>query len=224
MLPFERRVYSQNGEDGIIEEIFNRIGTGPRFAVEFGVGDGTQCLTRYLLEDGWDVLRMDSRNGNPPPIKHEHITADNINQLLAKYEVPHDLDLLCIDIDGNDFWVWKALHDTYTPRLVVVEYNANVPPNQARSVDYDPDLVWDGTTYFGASLLALYWLAASKGYHLVHCDNSGVNAFFIRADLNEFPALTATSAYREPGYGQFPPARRAMVEIGEDLNATGTVG
>ena len=229
--PFERKDYSQNGEDGIIEEIFNRIGTGSKFAVEFGVDDGTECLTRYLRDNkGWHVLQMDGRDDNPPSIKHEYITAENINELFVKYEVPYDLDLLCIDIDSNDFWVWKALDQAYKPRLLVVEYNASVPPNEAKSVAYDPKLVWDGTTYFGASLLALYWLAKRKGYDLVYCNDNGVNAFFVRADLTygKLPALIPTAAYRGPSYGRqgrggawlgHPPTTRAMVEIGEDLNA-----
>lgn len=228
--PFERQVYSQNGEDGIIEEIFNRIGTGSRFAVEFGVEDGKECLTRHLRDDkGWDVLQMDGGDDNPPSIKREYITAENINDLLAKYQVPHDLDLLCIDIDSNDFWVWKALDDAYKPRLLIVEYNASVPPNEAKTVAYDPELTWDGTTYFGASLLALYWLAKTKGYDLVYCNDSGVNAFFVRADLTygTLPALIPTSAYRGPSYGRqgrdgawlgHPPTKRELVEIGEDLN------
>ena len=217
---FERRIYSQNGEDGVIAEIFRRIGTGPRFAVEFGVGDGSECMTRCLFEQGWDVLQMDARAG-PPPVKHERITAENVNALFAKYGVPHGLDLLVIDIDGNDFWVWKAIDNAYQPRLVVVEYNASIPPILARSVAYDPDLVWDGSTYFGASLLALSWLARAKGYDLVYCDNSGTNAFFVRSDVNDLPALTPTLAYREPRYGAHRPAARAMVEIGEDLNEVG---
>jgi len=218
--PFERKVYSQNGEDGIIEEIFNRIGTGPKFAVEFGAGDGIQCCTRHLRDKSWHVLWMDASPYNPATVKRERINAENINDLFSTYGVPHDLDLLCIDIDSNDFWVWKALDDAYKPRLVVVEYNASIGPNEARSVAYDPDLTWDGTAYFGASLLAMHWLAQSKGYDLVYCDNHGVNAFFVRADLTDdtLQALNPTSAYREPGYGRFPPATRAMIEIGEDLN------
>ena len=218
--PFERKVYSQNGEDGVIEELFDRIGTGPRFAVEFGAGDGVQCCTQHLHEQGWQVLQMDSNPGSPA-VKCEHIAADNISQVLAKYGVPHDLDLLCIDIDSNDFWVWKALDHSYQPRLVVIEYNASIPPTQARSVAYDPNLTWDGSTYFGASLLALHWLANSKGYDLVHCDSAGVNAFFVRADLTHptLAALSPATAYREPSYRPYPAATRAMIEIGLDLNA-----
>jgi hypothetical protein len=227
--PFERKVYSQSGEDGIIEEIFRRIDTGSKYAVEFGVEDGSECNTRLLKEKGWEVLQMDGRDDNPTSIKQEFITAENINELFAKYGVPEDLDMLCIDIDSNDFWVWKALDEKYRPRLIVAEYNAHIPPNEAKTVAYDPKLVWDGTSYFGASLLALYWLAKTRGYDLVYCTDNGANAFFVRADLTpgKLPALIPTAAYRGPSFGRIgrdgaflghPPTTREFVEIDEDLN------
>ncbi len=229
LLPFERKVFSQNGEDGIIEEIFDRIGTGPKFAVEFGVEDGSECNTRYLKEvKGWDVLQMDGNDNNPPSIKQEFITAENINDLFAKYKVPKDLDLLSIDIDSNDFWVWKAIDTSYKPRVIIMEYNAHFAPSASRTVAYDPTLTWDGTNYFGASLLALYRLAKHRGYDLVYCNQNGVNAFFVRADLmGSFAPKTPVDVYRGPGFGKIdkfgawlghPESSRPFVEIGEDLN------
>jgi len=220
---FERRIYSQNGEDGIIEAIFKVIGTTNKFGVEFGVQTGLECNTRYLIErKGWDCLQMDSGSPLPPGIRQEWITAENIESLFRKYEVPGKFDLLSIDIDFNDYWVWKSLTG-YQPRVVVIEYNASVPARESRVVQYDPLASWDGSSYFGASLLALRKLGQSKGYSLLACDSRGVNAFFVLADLlpPEVRDLDIESVYRPPRYqsqkrgqpGGHPPSARQMIEI-----------
>jgi hypothetical protein len=231
LLPFERKVFSQNGEDGIVEEIFHRIGTTPgKSAVEFGVEDGSECNTRLLKDQGWSVLQMDGQHHEKSEVKEEFILPDNINKLFKKYKVPYDLDLLCIDIDSNDYWVWKSISTDYKPRLVIMEYNATISPSESKSVAYDPDMSWDKTNYFGASLLALYRLGKSKGYELVYCNDNGVNAFFVRADLmnSSLVSATPTQAYRGPSFGEtdkwgatsaHKPAKKKFVEIDEDLEA-----
>lgn len=208
LLKYEKKIYSQNGEDGIIEEIFKRIGTDSKFAVEFGVEDGTECNTRLLKNNGWKVLQMDGGNNNPSSIKKEFIDAENINLLFKKYKVPNNLDLLSIDIDSNDFWVWKEVDERFKPRLVVVEYNATISPGIAKTIKYDKNNVWDGVSdYFGASLKALYNLGQIKGYSLVYCDVSGVNAFFVREDLlnRDIKALKPRQVYKK--YGHVKPLR-----------------
>lgn len=182
LTPFEKRYSSQNGEDGILEAIFAVIGTTNRFCVEFGVGDGRVCNTRRLLERGWTGLRMDPEDPPGEGIRREFVTAENIEGLFAKYGVPPVFDLLSVDVDGNDYWLWKAIA-AYRPRAVVVEYNATVPPSESRTIPYDPAFRWDGTDYFGASLRALEKLGREKGYVLVGCDSRGVNAFFVDAAL-----------------------------------------
>ena len=213
---FENKIHSQNGEDGVIGEILKRIGIVSKYAVEFGVEDGKECNTRLLKKTGWEVLQMDGSDKNPKSIKREFINAENINKLFKKYSVPYDLDLLSIDIDSNDFWVWKAIDQKYKPRLVVIEYNATIPPNKARSVRYDSKLVWDGgSDYFGASLMALYKLGLNKGYDLVYCDKSGVNSFFVRSDIlgEKLIPLKPRQAYRP--YGHIMPSRskNKMIEL-----------
>lgn len=170
--------------------------------MEFGVQDGTECNTRYLREKGWNVLQMDSDSSLPPTIKQEFITVDNINALFAKYDVPKEFDFLCIDIDFNDFWVWKAISADYRPRLVVIEYNASIAPCRAQVVPYRADGAWQGDDYFGGSLLAMYYLAREKGYELVYCCSEGVNAFFVRQGLvsDTVVAKKPADAYRPPGY------------------------
>jgi hypothetical protein len=140
----------------------------------------------------------------------EFITAENITSLFDKYNVPHDLALLSIDIDYNDFYVWKALDAKYQPAVVVIEYNASFPPNEDKVVKYKPFYCGDGTNYFGANILALYNLGRSKGYSLVYVEQSGVNLFFIRDDILEKKNLKfkdmndVEKLYRFPTYGKGP--------------------
>jgi len=193
---FEGQVYSQNGEDGIIEEIFRRIGLTNQYFVEVAAGDGMENNTTKLLCEKWTGLWVESDQARAASINrifaeeirseklkfHEGmITAENIEELLRTHNVPSAMDLLSIDIDGNDFWVWKAL-DSFRPRVVVVEFNASMGPTTDWVVVYDPAATWDGTSYHGASLKALETLGRSKGYQLVGCNLTGVNAFFIRTD------------------------------------------
>ena len=182
---YERRVYSQNGEDGILDAIFAKIGAGTRRFVEFGVEDGDECITRYLAEcRGWSGLLMDGGYDDPRRNLHrERITAENVVALFHKYGVPPAFDLLSIDIDGNDYWVWTAVAAVWRPRVVVIEYNASEGPHASTAIAYDPDFQWTETDYFGASLQALVKLGASHGYTLVACDSRGVNAFFVIDEL-----------------------------------------
>lgn len=184
-LEHEFRVYSQNGEDGVIQLIFYCIGTTSEYYVEFGTQNGLECNTRFLREQlGWKGLLMDGDWDIPEiNLKKEFITADNINSLFEKYHVPDEFDLLSIDIDFNDFYIWHALSSKYRPRVVVIEYNGAYYPNEDKVVIYNPNYMWDYTNYSGASILALYNLGRSKGYSLVYANANGVNLFFIRDDV-----------------------------------------
>lgn len=213
---YEKRVFSQNGEDGVIEELFARIGTSGKVFVEFGVSTGEECMSRNLLvHHGWSGVMIEAethhygqlvkRFGHMPGLSlvNERVTRDNIAALFRKHGVPAAFDLLSIDIDGNDYWVWGALSD-WQPRVVVIEYNASFPPPAKMVVPYDPDFVWDGTSYFGASLTSLAGLGTQLGYALIGTDSRGVNAFFVRRDLLGtcgFPELTPEQAYHPPAYG-----------------------
>ena len=179
------------------------VGVTNRFFVEFGCEDATECNSAYLLEQGWTGLLMDGDgiSRNPRATVHrEHVTAENINALLQKYRVPHVFDLLSIDIDGNDYWVWQSMD--CRPRVVVIEYNAHFPPPHRRVIAYDPGFVWAGTDYFGASLQALYELGRRKGYTLLYCERIGANAFFVSTDLLPpgFAPRAPGEIYRPPNY------------------------
>jgi hypothetical protein len=216
----EKRVHSQNGEDGVIEALFATLGTTNKYFVEFGSGDGIVCNGAYLVEQGWTGLAMDGQGISKNPrltVRKEFITAENINDLFRKYDVPAEFDLLSIDIDSNDFWVWQRI--TARPRVVVIEYNASIPPNESRTIVYDPKFVWNGSDYFGASLRALKELGRRKGYTLVHCERAGVNAFFVADDLlgADFKPLRIEEIYRLPNYGyqgrrHWPDKTRKMID------------
>ncbi len=221
---FEEKIYSQNGEDGIIAQIFRTIGTLNRTYVEFGAGDGSECNTHLLRERGWSGLLMDLQHSNPKiQLYREKVTAENIQSLLTKYSIPKEFDLLSIDIDSNDFYVWKALSH-YIPRVVVIEYNGSHGPNLDRIIPYDPNAHWDGTLYYGASLLSLFRLGREKGYSLVYVEKRGVNAFFIRDDVLKKSGLSfknqndVQELYQFPAYGKGPlgghpedPKKRAFI-------------
>lgn len=192
--------YSQFGEDGILNEIFRRIGTTNRFFVEFGVGNGMENNTCHqLVVNVWDGLWIEGSGSFVSNINrsfqvylekgklkliHSFVTAENIEKLFAQAGVPHTFDLLSIDIDGNDYHVWRAIQN-YRPRVVVVEYNASFGAVSNKVMPYDPDYVWNGSNLFGASLKAFEELGAEKSYSLVACDIAGINAFFVRTELLE---------------------------------------
>lgn len=210
---YERKVSSQNGEDGIIAEILNRIGTTNKFFVEFGADYGIECNTAVLIRAGWKGLMIEadpSRHlalksnyiGYPVITRNEFITAENIADIFRSADVPTEFDLLSIDIDGNDYWAWKALAE-YKPRVVVIEYNCYYVPPQKWVLKYNPTHEFQDTTYYGASLTSLAILGEQLGYSLVGTESRGVNAFFIRNDELEksgFKKLTPKEAYHPAGY------------------------
>jgi hypothetical protein len=127
------------------------------------------------------------------------VTAENINTLIRSADLG-DIDLIGIDIDFNDYWVWKAV-EVVKPRVVVIEYNAGLRPPLSLTVPYQPNRAGDGTNFFGASLEALVRLGRTKGYRVVGCNISGSNAFFVREDLcadHFIEPATAEEHYEPP--------------------------
>jgi hypothetical protein len=208
---YEKSIYSQNGEDGLLAKIFQTIQPTSKFCVEFGAYDGVTGSNTYLLRlQGWESVQFD-RNYEIPKhsIHREFITAETINDIFDKYNVPLDLGLLSIDIDYNDFYIWKALDPKYKPAVVLIEYNATHLAHEDKVVKYRPFYVGDDTNYYGASILALYHLGRFKGYSLVHADANGVNLFFVRDDLLkdgiQFKHINEVDQiYRPPTYGKGP--------------------
>jgi len=193
------KVWSQNDEDGILQEIFRRIGAASRTFVEFGVSHGRECNTLKLLVEGWRGLWMEAspqecafaRRIHAVPLADGRlelletaVSAENIDRLISGARVAGmgELDLLSIDIDGNDYHVLKAIRSV-RPRVLVIEYNGKFPPPMDVVPPYDTERVWDGSDYGGSSLQAIANLAARNGYRLVATNITGVNAFFVRGDL-----------------------------------------
>lgn len=212
--PKEGQVFSQSGEDGIIAEIFRRVGTGSRTFVEVGVGDGLENNTVCLLAQGWQGVWVD---GNPDSarqirttfkpeldagrlkFREAFVTRENVTGLLAELAVAGEPDLLSLDIDLNTYWIWEALM-ACRARVVVVEYNATWPPTVDWKAEYQASAVWDGSMHFGASLKAFELLGRRLGCSLVGCDLGGANAFFVRDDLlaNHFAAPFTAENHYEP--------------------------
>lgn len=205
--------FSQNGEDGIIAEIFRRLGHPARTFVEFGAGNGFENNTIALVLSGAAGLWIEGDSACAIAIRRLHATAladgrvklvqqfvtvENINALLREH-APAELDLLSIDIDGNDYWIWKAI-DCVRPKVIIAEYNARLGSSVSWTMAYDPAFRWNGTSYFGASISALEKLGREKQYTLVGADFSGVNAFFVRDDLitEAFPGPHTAQAIFHP--------------------------
>src|SRR5260221_1466952 len=175
----ERRVFSQNGEDGVIEHLLRAILPVTRVFVEVGVGNGGENNTRKLAEqDGWSgywfALGPVTHIPSGVKVVEKKITSENIEPLLGAEGVPKDLGLLSIDVDGIDYWLWKAV-EAWRPQVVVIEYNGLLAPPLSQTIAYDPEFAWNGSRYFGASLCALARLAIAKGYSLFYCESRGVN-------------------------------------------------
>ena len=196
---FELRVFSQNGEDGVLCELLRRTGSATRHFAEFGIGTGVQGSAVFLAEVlGWrglfiepsdDYLAVERRWAGRPQVRTARslVTPENVNVLFAEHGVPEEPDVVSIDIDGNDYWVWEAL--TFRPRILVIEYNGHLDTSpDVRLVQPYEERAWDNTDFFGASLGALEALGRRKGYRIVHTELAGVNAFFVREDLrSELP-------------------------------------
>jgi len=193
----ELKIFSQFGEDGIINYLINKIQIKNRTFIEFGVEDFEEANTRFLLEArNWKGLIFDSSNNNINKIKKkdyywrynliakkEFVTAENINELIENNLKNEEIGLMSIDVDGNDYWIWKSL-EVVRPKIIVIEYNARFGSNEAVVVPYNKNfdriVAHHSTIYFGASLKALYKLAKLKNYSLVATNMNGNNAFFVK--------------------------------------------
>ena len=209
----EFKVFSQFGEDGIIQFLVSRVPIEQAVFVEFGVDDYRESNTRFLLvHDNWRGLIMDAGSSHQDFLAgsgllwRHHVDAvsafidrENINDLLVGAEIEGDIGLLSIDIDGNDYWVLEAI-EAVSPRIVVIEYNSHFGRDAAVTIPYDRGFVrseahWSNL-YWGASLAAMRQLADRKGYGLVGGNKAGNNAFFVRRDvIGEIPEVGVPDAY-----------------------------
>lgn len=224
----EYSISSQNGEDGLLLYIYSKIGLTNRWFVEFGAGGATSNTRLLATSFGWNGLSLDGDDSSIREVRCHYeglmtidskrvliaeaswLTCENINDILKEKSIPNEFDLLSIDIDGVDFWLWKIL-EVSSPRVVVVEYNASLGPEEDLVIPYqDSFFRWDqrwhpNGWYYGASLAAWSKLADKKGYALLACESTGVNAFFVRRDLltEDLPIQSVDNAY-------YPDLRRSV--------------
>ena len=218
------RVFSENDEDGILLFIFSIIGVTNRKVIDLGsAGIGNSNTANLIVNHGWVGMLIDGNEhalesgkefyhqcvdtrNFPPTLVHAWITVENVNQLISEHGFSGELDLLSIDMDGVEYWIWKAV-DCVSPRVVVAEYQDIIGPEKSLTVPYDPD--FKGKDYevnrrignfSGASLPALVKLAREKGYRLAGCNRLGYNAFFIRTGIAEeqLPEVAIESCFRHP--------------------------
>jgi hypothetical protein len=208
------RVYSQFEEDGIILYILSMIGFKTRRVVEMCCGAGDECMaTNLVLNHGFDGYLFDGNQDNisradlffrskkdcllyPPVLTHGWITVENVNDLLSRSGCAGEVDLFSLDIDGNDYWVWKAI-EAINPRLLVFETNNYIPSDKSLTIKYEPDFdCWSKTgaeqDYRSVSLLAMQRLCQKRGYRMIGAHRHGFNVFFLREDegVDFFPEVS----------------------------------
>lgn len=192
----EAQIFSQWGEDGIIQYLIRKLNIQDRRFIEFGVEDYQESNTRFLLiNNNWSGLVFDASEANIERLKNSElywkydliakrafINKDNVNKLIKGAGFAGEIGLLSIDIDGNDYWVWEAI-DVVIPAIVIIEYNSRFGSDEAVTIPYNKNFVRQkahySMLYAGASLPALYDLAQQKGYFFIGTNSAGNNAFFV---------------------------------------------
>lgn len=215
----EFQVFSQFGDDGIIQWLVNKLQIPNKTFIEFGVENYREANTRFLLINNyWSGLIIDGSKNNIDSIKGEQIytfydlqaensfiTKSNINDLIETARFKKDIGILSIDIDGNDYWVWKEIINV-NPVIVICEYNGLFGFEHTYTIEYKDDFVRGVNcpfNFYGASLSSLCDIGKSKGYGFVGCNSAGNNAYFIRIDFLKnlpIPELTAEQGYVFPNF------------------------
>ena len=216
------RRYSQFEEDGILLFLFSMVGTTNKKVVEICAGHGMECMAANLIiNHGWYGYLFDGDEYNvrkgrdfyrthpdtfimPPVFEQAWLTAENINTLLKDAGVQGEVDLLSIDIDGNDYWLWESI-TSINPRVVVCETHNIVPADKALTRPYNPEFSYTSLPeseqdFRSASLLAMARLGKRKGYRLVGTHRHGFNAFFMREDVGVkyFPEVSVEACVTDP--------------------------
>lgn len=189
---FQWRHFSQYGEDGIIQKIFEVIPPRWKTFVEIGAHFHEANALKLMQHEKWRGFFFDDFHEFPPlGFFKAWVTKENINDLFNKClaaGIQKDLDIISVDIDGMDWYLIKELDTSWTPSIFIVECNPQLGPIDSLVVEYDPKFRWDGSIYTGASIKAWEKLMSERGYTLIHIESHGINAFFLRNDLpyNEF--------------------------------------
>jgi len=195
----EFKVFSQFGDDGIIQYLINNIDIETKTFIEFGVQDYSESNTRFLLlNDNWKGLIFDGSQNDMENLRNDEIywrydltavgaflTKSNINELFKEYNFVGEIGILSVDIDGNDYWIWESINSV-NPVIVIAEYNSVFGNSHAITIPYDESFnrtkAHFSNLFWGCSLKALIYLAKKKGYVFAGCNSAGNNAYFIRED------------------------------------------
>ena len=216
---YEFKVFSQWGEDGIIQHLTKSIEIKNKTFIEFGVADFFESNCRFILmKDNWKGFVIDGSAEYMQRLRQSYfywqyhlnavdafITKDNINDLLAKSGFEEDLGILSVDVDGNDYYILEAI-EKFKPRILICEYNSVFGGARKITIPYQADFyrtnAHHSNLYWGASLAALTYLADKKGYALVGTNTAGCNAFYVRKDLinDRLQVLSVETAYAPSNY------------------------
>ena len=180
--------YSQTGEEGYLNHIFQNIGFGNKYLVDIGAWDGFHLSnTRYFIEQyGYSGLLLDGDNRGNPEVKQHWITKENILEIMAQYNVSKNFSLLSYDTDGNDYDILETLCSEYKPDVIICEVNGTIPIGVSKKIQYNPNHVWNNDDYYGFSFSAGLKLAESIGYRIVF-QNDALNLYMVRKDLLKNP-------------------------------------
>ena len=221
---YEFKIFSQCGDDGIIQYLIKNLEIENKYFIEFGVGDFLESNCRFLMmNNNWSGFVIDESINAIKKLESQNwfwmynlnasskfITVENINDLLSNVN-EKNIGLLHIDIDGNDYHVYKNINiDTLNPSIIILEYNSVFGRNRAITIPYRPDFnrtkAHYSNLFFGASLKAMNYISEKKGYSLVATNNAGNNAYFIRNDLinSKVKPLDIDEAYH---YSKFRESR-----------------
>lgn len=232
---YEFKVFSQWGEDGIIQRLIKVVEIKNKTFIEFGVEDFYESNCRYLLmKDNWSGLVIDGSITNISRLKAAYffwkhhllavaafITKENINDLLAKSGFDEDLGILSVDIDGNDYHVLEKI-TFFRPRILICEYNSVFGATRKISVPYDENFMRTSkhysNLYWGASLAAMTHLANKREYSLVGTNTASNNAFFVRNDLlnDRLEVLSVEQAYTTSLYRESRDRDGALTYVGAE--------
>jgi len=209
----EFSVFSQWGDDGIIQYLIHMLDIKNHTFIEFGVGNYLEANTRFLLlNNNWKGLIFDGSEKNMTYVHHDSIswkyditakplfiTKGNINSAIKSCGFEGEIGILHIDIDGNDYWIWENIQ-VVNPEIVIMEYNSAFGNKGAISVPYSDDFfvtkVHHSNLFFGGSLKAMCHLANKKGYSFVGSNSNGNNAYFVRNDrIKNIPTLSSEEGY-----------------------------
>jgi hypothetical protein len=230
---FEFKVFSQWGEDGIIQHLTRTVDIKNKTFIEFGVEDFFESNCRFLMmKDDWRGFVIDGSRENIARLKKSNfywkhhldavdafITKDNINALLAKSGFDADLGILSVDLDGNDYYVLEAI-ENFRPRILICEYNPIFGATRKISVPYSTNFqrsaAHSSNLYWGASLGAMTHIADIKGYALVGTNTASTNAFYVRKELvnSKIEVLSVEAAYSPSNYRDSRDENGALTFVG----------